>query len=195
MKIIGYLALCLLLLKHVSALSKNVGYINSQGPRVASNSIKAYMPYVSYKINRRGSESQISPKSVNGNIKLLMKSQLEGSHFNTRGPVNTVQNSLVMLKTRENPQLQEILKIEAVTEDTVRSLFNKFDSVTPDGKITIDELGNAMVIIAQDYDMPYPSQRDMEDTMRDSDTDSTGYLDYDQFKSWAVGYLTKAAYE
>ena len=80
------------------------------------------------------------------------------------------------------------------TVSSVTALFNKFDSVTPDGKITIDELGNAMVIIAQDYQMPYPSQQDIENAMRESDTDSTEYLDYDQFKTWAVGYLTKAAY-
>ena len=195
MKLIGYLALCFLLLKHVVTLSSNAGHMNSQAPGVAGSSMKAYMPYVSYKINQRVSENYIKPRSDYKDIKHLLNHQLKTSELSKKAKLIDLEHNLEMLQLKMDVYLQEELKNDAIIESYVQLYYGEQDKEGK-GYLTIDEFSSALDRICSQYNYPRGTYAEnMEVAHEAAHSSPTGQITYDVFKSYVVELLNAIAYD
>lgn len=86
--------------------------------------------------------------------------------------------------------LEILLQSEPKFDAVVRMLFTRADK---DGNMTIDaeEFRRMMFSLADEYQLPQPTEEDVKETMIKVDINRDGTIDYDEFKKFVRELFNK----
>ena len=89
-------------------------------------------------------------------------------------------------------EFQAIIDDDAKLTEITKQIFDQVDA-DGSGQISASEMESAMNMVAEQAGIPKPSQEDCAAAMKELDTDQSGQLSFEEFKSLVVAILPALA--